>query len=895
MAMNGQEGKYSSTNSSSAMLGTDDGGASGAAKPLSIKRMGLTSAIGLGSSASLRGTTPGMTNLTKPSTHFMRAVVGRTSATTRADGSAATAPNPPVALQIDMDQDNEAAQQAALYAELHRKAAEEDSIAQAGVHSENAESGNEAGDSNAPPASDDVLASTFGNHTVSTAAMNRLKMTAEEQIVHMPPGLSTLYEGTCAIMQPTKGFGFITPDLGGPDIYFTRESVVLTFTRLVLLCHYVQHNIPIPPQLMEGVTPPSTATKTSSAPPVEREEGDKKLTAKEQQKAERMEDRTAANEEANETEENLSMDPISGQAFKSRESTEIGKENNNNINNGEESSENEEQQSSSEAGSPVDIVEKLRMACPAWFSNVSSSSMLGTPSLFPPLPPVTKASLETAWMIGSRLSAGSAALLQIQLDIGVPAVYHQQRLTFSVHRNRVAQGVRRLLRAEQVRGLSEYHYATPEEQAWFCEAFPHAIGHKHYESAPTGDHHPNGSEGGNGNAKNEEEEESMRQNGVARASSLSAPSSMNANETDPLSRYKNDNIITATGNTERKRDTVEAETTSSANRTGEAPDGAVAAMSPESSDGATHSKQPSCRMLERYLGYIRTYNPETRKGYIACDPQEAAFVLRTAVPVGGEADPSSFSSTPSDVMFFSGSVLFDPAFSRRSPEEGLKVRYSVADRGRHNKYIATLITGMDDLPLSEQNYIFADESERLALSSVYANQSSLAGNRRRGGLEDHGGNPQNSYQRNRHRRGGANASADGDAQQGPGSSGAGGGSVHKSAAAALQENYVGGEEEEGSSSSYHNHHGKTRKRGRALLTEDGMVEGADNAADHMMHGGHSHSNGTDYGHGGGGGTGGGAGSGVVGGNNPGGVSGKEGIGEEREEDPILFMDDYEFT
>lgn len=50
------------------------------------------------------------------------------------------------------------------------------------------------------------------------------------------------YRGVCAMYRAGKGFGFIAPDLGGPDVYFIRDAVHFIFTRCVLRC-YVHFNL----------------------------------------------------------------------------------------------------------------------------------------------------------------------------------------------------------------------------------------------------------------------------------------------------------------------------------------------------------------------------------------------------------------------------------------------------------------------------------------------------------------------------------------------------------------------------------------------------------------------------------------------------------------------------
>lgn len=288
----------------------------------------------------------------------------------------------------------------------------------------------------------------------------------------------------------------------------------------------------------------------------------------------------------------------------------------------------------------------------------------------PPLPPTSADTVSTAWGIAQRLNDTSVALLQWQLEVGSPAVYNQQRVSFSVHQNREVRKSTRLLRAEQIRGPASAHYALAEEQAWFCEAFPNAVGHKHY---------------------------------LVSDSNHSVPAAVYAGS--------------------EKAATVSTSTAENISKSGEDGTGETGTSDP------IEARPPlPSRMLERYSGYIRTYNADTQRGYIACDVSESQLMsvsieeqkslnnaedssFRQEKPELASREPTDGSAPLPDVMFYAGSVLTEPANSKPIAE-GLLVKYSICDKTRQNKYVATLITGMDNEPFSDSNYQFATPAVR---------------------------------------------------------------------------------------------------------------------------------------------------------------------------------------
>lgn len=455
------------------------------------------------------------------------------------------------------------------------------------------------------------------------------KITCEDQVRLMPPGLPIMYEGTCATMQLMKGFGFITPDLGGPDIYFIRDSVMLSFTRLVLACFYAKQEKPLPQGLLESLPAPVVAPaveegdaqeNVETAPTTENEKGICTPTTDSHP--------TATNEETVEANETTSS-----------------------------------------------VLDHLQPILAQWRAEDPRDGFrgeaLGVSTCA--TPPTTVEELEAAWSVASKLSESNAALLQWQVDVGKPTVHHHHRLSFTVHRNKVAQRIQRMLRAEHVRGVKSAFFATGEEQAWFCDFFPQAVGYKDYV-------HP-------AKLPSELLVEMGRPVGVTGdASPSSVAPSLAKNEEEAKAPHPTLN--------ENKTDSAEDESLAS-------------------------STALPTRMLERYSGYVRMYNPETRKGYIACDAVETQWLSLSSASSTTESSGTGVTrpqyghnalqsnNHPPDVMFFSGSVLFMPD-AKQSIVERLRVHYSVCDRGPQKKFVATLITGVDDVPFSQENYWLAE-------------------------------------------------------------------------------------------------------------------------------------------------------------------------------------------
>lgn len=647
------------------------------------------------------------------------------------------------------------------------------------------------------------------------AAGRRENLTADEQMRRMPPGRSALYEGVCVTVQMIKGFGFISPQIGGPDIYFTCESVRLTFTRLVLFCYAVQHQqFPLPNTLMRDVTPPtalfssfpssfpSHASGSSGGDDGVREGWRPSLLEKSTQQEEKGPKHHRDQEAAG--------DPRISSSFSSHDSHHANK-------------------------NTMMMFKAIQPTLHHWQrsyeAGMAASPLAGKRAIAAPLPPPTWQEIETAWGVAAGLSSAAVSLLRWHVELMVvPYIASAHRVTFTVQRNRLTGAhAKRLLKAEQIRGLASTCYATVEEQAWFCDAFPGAIGHKHYPPPSPRDLSPESSsssdaadvvaaplegqeDGGSRNSSSGEEqhymakvegqekgekekEEEMGRSTVAKeergngkveesqaaraaipSTCLPPPSTMISPITNPpkgvvgfpvsgrnedkevdeqkdtKKREKGEQVdvlpkasasnnyrngtgamevvpTPLSGNTTSRDSPVEEEGKQRKEEEGQkgvSSPGKGAELSSLVATPPPNTRSPS-RMLERYVGYIRMYNQDLQKGYIACDEQEIERVA-AALGAGGNhlinsgprlgyqsnqnAHPSSSASGVGlpDVIFSFNSVLLLPDAPRRLLCERLQVRYSVCAIGPHNKYVASLVTGIDDEPLSEANATYVKPS-----------------------------------------------------------------------------------------------------------------------------------------------------------------------------------------
>ncbi|CCW70261.1 unnamed protein product [Phytomonas sp. Hart1] len=257
---------------------------------------------------------------------------------------------------------------------------------------------------------------------------------------------------------------------------------------------------------------------------------------------------------------------------------------------------------------------------------------------------------EKASEAAALLSPDTARLLQYHFDcVKGGTVMVKEALTFTVQRNRTVGGGSRLLRADFIRGLPENAYATQTEQAWFWPLFPKAVGRKITEEGPDNAHDTfsNAGKAADGVVPTD----SLKEGGA----DLKAPSP------------KDRDMVSIDGEATVKKD-----------ETKEKP----------------HTLAQT-QVLVRYLGTVRTYDTDERRGYIRCDEL-------------GDLG----------VFFYAEAVLWGVGLAppQRRIMEGMRVQYSVANRDRNRKYLATLITSIDGRPFSLENIHFTENLRGSSLS-----------------------------------------------------------------------------------------------------------------------------------------------------------------------------------
>ncbi|KAK7197785.1 hypothetical protein NESM_000731400 [Novymonas esmeraldas] len=249
------------------------------------------------------------------------------------------------------------------------------------------------------------------------AAMRGGAVSAAEQLALMPPGLDRVYCGSCVMYRHAKGFGFVAPDCGGPDVYFTHDGIGLSFTKLALRAYYLRHGMPVPAAVATAYRAPAAtpgdggvaATTTTTAPLVP----------------------GAA--------ETAAVSAAAGLA-------------------------------QSGGGGGV-------LGAAAALVGTAALPDVANGVCAPPTSPDELAHAEAA---ASLLTPATAELLQHQVNQGIGGgVRTGDRLSFVVTRNHAGRGGGgRLLRADIIRGVPAARLAMPVEQGWFAPLFPGAVGRK---------------------------------------------------------------------------------------------------------------------------------------------------------------------------------------------------------------------------------------------------------------------------------------------------------------------------------------------------------------------------------------------------------------------------------
>ncbi|KAG5484519.1 hypothetical protein LSCM1_07894 [Leishmania martiniquensis] len=270
-------------------------------------------------------------------------------------------------------------------------------------------------------------------------------VTAAEQLALMPPSLDRVYTGACVMYRHPKNFGFISPDVGGPDVFFINDSIALSFTRLALRAFYRRSGVAAPPSVAAAYR--AGAAKESAVGVGEDGASINGVTTALSKAA------TAA-EASGTVPAPLSSPPP---AFPGMEA-------------------GVKAAGDRQAGVPTAVLgaEGVLGATPILSTRVEDVGDRIS------IPPTTAEELAWAETAASLLTRSTAQLLQYQVDQGIGGGLRVgDRVSFVVTRNKAARGGNgRLLRAEFIRGVPEAQLAMPLEQSWFHPLFPGAIGQK---------------------------------------------------------------------------------------------------------------------------------------------------------------------------------------------------------------------------------------------------------------------------------------------------------------------------------------------------------------------------------------------------------------------------------
>jgi hypothetical protein len=277
-------------------------------------------------------------------------------------------------------------------------------------------------------------------------------LTAAEQLSLMPPGLDRVYTGACVMYRHPKGFGFLSPDLGGPDVYFVNDGVALSFTRLALRAFYLRHALPMPPSVasvFHGEAPKASVVA----------------------------------HEGNEDVIRTGVSAVEGTSG---------------LGDGETNTHASPAQTTPTTTEAAEATAAATSLVP--HEGVLGNTVVGSHGVVEDVadrvsvPPTTAEELQQAEAAANLLTTATAQLLQHQVDQGFGGGLRVgERLSFVVTRNHAGRGGNtRLLRAEFIRGLPSAHYAMPVEQSWFAPMFPGVVGRKinPYSTYHMPFHHP---------------------------------------------------------------------------------------------------------------------------------------------------------------------------------------------------------------------------------------------------------------------------------------------------------------------------------------------------------------------------------------------------------------------
>ncbi|RNF26366.1 uncharacterized protein Tco025E_01326 [Trypanosoma conorhini] len=333
-------------------------------------------------------------------------------------------------LDLKLDADDEAVREATKYAALLAAAAEveeeeatkETATAEYGGR----ESGAGAASSHAASRAGHPSQRQKPQHREAADASRRQALTAEEQVAIMRPEEGTRHEGRCVLFRHSRGFGFITPELGGPDVYFTRDSVEYFFTRRVLRAFYGGS--------LPAVLRPRDASRRGGGGDCRANWGTAvSVLGPSSTVAGAPASHNAASQAPGEpvkvtAEPNAKGDAEAGDAIATHDA---------------------EKKPSDASNTTSEVIDDVEARTD---SLVQQAAALLTPE--------------------------KARLLLLFLQVGKPIVSTPETVTFTARWNRAGSHANRRLRADDIRGLPANGYALMVEQAWFERLFPRASGRR---------------------------------------------------------------------------------------------------------------------------------------------------------------------------------------------------------------------------------------------------------------------------------------------------------------------------------------------------------------------------------------------------------------------------------
>nr|CCD12184.1 unnamed protein product [Trypanosoma congolense IL3000] len=495
----------------------------------------------------------------------------------------------------------------------------------------------------------------------------RQQLTTEEQIALMRPGDGRRHSGVCALFRPSKNFGFISPDIGNPDVYFTRESVQFTFTRRVLEVYFGGKHGDGP---IFGDNNPLARVGTR-----QRQRGPKHRNSR---------IGTATMDVGGSREVNRSgtrdldvfIAPSDGnQGGCVKELNTLGAH----VGPGNDSKEE------AVVDAPVEPVplhtgsgplEPNAQDAPEALTKEEEgdrdklTEMTGDvedEAVCEGTEGTVAEDIAAVQYAASILSPEAAQLLLLFLQVGHSMLVVGEPVTFTVHWNNNGKRSNRRLRAEAITGLPNNCHALAIEQLWFGMSFSNDAhneregGTGHIPRWKAAMFRPTGSDGAQ---VREDEQKGSGETHGGEEEFGEAPAG-----SEGVQRRRDDGKPCVKEEEGRVKERCEVTNN---------------AVSPKAGD-----LQPTCPLVQRHRGVISVYDADEQRGHIR--------------PASGDLQ---------HVHFSSDGLLWAPWMeaSRRCPAEGLVVNYCLICFRKGRKYTATLITAPDDTALCDTNMVWEARS-----------------------------------------------------------------------------------------------------------------------------------------------------------------------------------------